>query len=124
MSSNASVSGAARGAVLVTVVECGVDELVQDVGGVDIASCITYRVEHGGRGLGPNPLLPSNEPERGIDSRNYRMFGCRRSSFRPGVVRADSHRTPTLINAKLCASQRRRRTMPSPPRNTDLNRCP
>jgi hypothetical protein len=78
---------------VVTVIECGIDELVYGLGGVEVARRITDRLEDRDRGLAPNPLVPGDESERVIDSPNDWRFGCRRSSFGVVARRPDSHRT-------------------------------
>jgi hypothetical protein len=66
---------------LVTFVECDIDGVVQTLRGVYLARCITYRLEHRNRGVAPNPLLPGDESERGVDSCNYRLVGWWWRSF-------------------------------------------
>jgi hypothetical protein len=51
------------------------------LGGVYLARGITYRLEHGNRGVAPNPLLPGDESERGVDSCHYCLVGWWRRSF-------------------------------------------
>ncbi len=80
---------------MVTAIECDIDELVQALGGPCIARCITDRLEHGDRGLAPNPRLPGDESERGVYSRNCCVVRGRRRGFRLSAVRPDSHRTNT-----------------------------
>jgi hypothetical protein len=55
---------------LVTAIECDIDDLVQALRGPCIARCITDRFEQGNRSPAPNPLLPGDESERGVDSGN------------------------------------------------------
>jgi hypothetical protein len=66
---------------LVTLIECDIDGLKQALGGVYLARCITYRLEHGHRGVAPNPLLPGDESERGVHSYNDCLVGWWRSSY-------------------------------------------